>query len=194
MPRLWNDTVETHRQAVREAIFRAVHTQIRERGLAGVTMSAIAADAGIGRATLYKYFPDVGAILDAVHELHINEHLEQLSRLAEGDEPVSERLESVLVTYAEICTQRRRHGDPEVTSLLHRPEVIDGADARLRQLFGTLIEEAQQAGAVRDDATPETLASFCLQALAAGDAGPTARGTVSPLVRLTLDGLRAATD
>jgi AcrR family transcriptional regulator len=37
-------------------------------------MSQIAAETGIGRATLYKYFPDVEAILVAWHERQVAEH------------------------------------------------------------------------------------------------------------------------
>ena len=37
-------------------------------GLLSVTMSQVAEEAGIGRATLYKYFPDVESILAVWHE------------------------------------------------------------------------------------------------------------------------------
>ena len=38
-------------------------------------MSQIAEQTGIGRATLYKYFPDVEAILLAWHERQVTGHL-----------------------------------------------------------------------------------------------------------------------
>ena len=38
-------------------------------------MSQVATETGIGRATLYKYFPDVEAILAAWHERQIARHL-----------------------------------------------------------------------------------------------------------------------
>ena len=71
VPKLWTDTVAEHRQAVREATLDAAARLVAERGLTSVTMSAIATEAGIGRATLYKYFPDVEAILVAWHERDI---------------------------------------------------------------------------------------------------------------------------
>ena len=70
MPKLWEDTIETHRQAVRDAVLEAAWDLVRERGLMAVTMSQIAVKAGIGRATLYKYFPDVEAILRTFHDRH----------------------------------------------------------------------------------------------------------------------------
>ena len=43
-------------------------------------MSQIAKDTGIGRATLYKYFPDVESILRAWHQRQIDEHLSSCAR------------------------------------------------------------------------------------------------------------------
>ena len=79
MPKLWNETIDAHRQAVREATLNSTADLVAERGLASVTMSKIAEVTGIGRATLYKYFPDVNAILNAWHERHVMGHLHQLS-------------------------------------------------------------------------------------------------------------------
>src|SRR5919202_1202932 len=63
VPRLWNETIEAHRRTVRGAILETTATLVAEHGLRSVRMSQIAEKTGIGRATLYKYFPDVEAIL-----------------------------------------------------------------------------------------------------------------------------------
>jgi len=72
VPKLWNETIEEHRREVREAILDTTVALVAEHGLLSVTMSQIAEETGIGRATLYKYFPDVEAILLAWHERQIN--------------------------------------------------------------------------------------------------------------------------
>ena len=59
MPKLWNETIDAHRRAVHDAILNTAARLAFEHGLTSVTMSQIAAEVGIGRATLYKYFPDV---------------------------------------------------------------------------------------------------------------------------------------
>ena len=51
-------------------------TLAAERGRRAVTMSPIAEETGIGRATLYKYFAGVEEILLAWHERQIIAHLE----------------------------------------------------------------------------------------------------------------------
>ena len=60
VPRLWTETIETHRREVQEAIVETAGRLAISHGLLSVTMSQIAEETGIGRATLYKYFPDVG--------------------------------------------------------------------------------------------------------------------------------------
>ena len=78
MPKLWNNTIEAHRRAVHEATLDTTAALVAEHGLASVTMSQIAKETGIGRATLYKYFPDVESILLGWHERQIASHLDQL--------------------------------------------------------------------------------------------------------------------
>jgi len=81
VPKLWTDTIETHRRAVQEAAIEATAQLVAEHGLLSVTMSQIAEETGIGRATLYKYFPDMEAILVAWHELQVGAHAAQLTAL-----------------------------------------------------------------------------------------------------------------
>ena len=96
MPRLWDETIEAHRRAVRDAILDTTRALVTEHGLLSVTMSRIAEETGIGRATLYKYFPGVEAILLAWHERHVAGHLEHLAELRDRAGGAAERLEAVL--------------------------------------------------------------------------------------------------
>src|SRR5258706_6030454 len=100
MPKLWNQTIETHRHTVREAILDTTWTLVTERGLTSVTMSQIAEQAGIGRATLYKYFPDVETILAAWHQRHVASHLEHLTALRRQPGDAGQRPRAVLDAYA----------------------------------------------------------------------------------------------
>ncbi len=52
-------------------------------------MSQIAEQTGIGRVTLYRYFPDVEAILKAWHDKQIAEHLAMLADTRDRAEPRS---------------------------------------------------------------------------------------------------------
>src|SRR5438045_5106191 len=100
MPKLWNATIEAHQAAVREATLDAIAQLVAERGLRGVTMSQIAESTGIGRATLYKYFPDVEAILRAWHQREITGHLQQLIRARDQAQEPLAPLTAVLKAFA----------------------------------------------------------------------------------------------
>jgi len=186
VPKLWTDTVEQHRQAVREATLDATARLVAERGLTAVTMSAIAEQASIGRATLYKYFPDVEAVLLAWHERQVGGHLEELVRIRDRAAP-DQRLEAVLTSYARLAGHRQ-HGT-DLAALLHGGEHVARAHQQLTALITDLLADGAGAGRVRADVPPDELAGYCLHALsAAGDLPSPA--AVGRLVAVTLAGLR----
>jgi AcrR family transcriptional regulator len=186
VPKLWNNTIEAHRRAVREATLDSTAGLVAKHGLRSVTMSQIAEETGIGRATLYKYFPDVEAILVAWHERQVSGHLAQLAELRNQPGTAGDRLEAVLEAYALI--QHEYHGT-ELAALLHRGEHVARAQQHLSDFVRDLLAEAAATGDVRDDVAPEELASYCLQALTAAGSVPS-KSAVRRLVAVTLAGLR----
>ncbi len=186
VPKLWTDTIEEHRRAVQDATLDTAAALAREHGLASVTMSKIAAEAGVGRATLYKYFPDVEAVLIAWHERQISRHLEQLAEARDGAGSAGRQLEAVLGTYALI--QHEHHGT-DLAALLHQGEHIARAQQHLHAFVTGLITEGAEAGEIRGDIAAGELARYCLHALTAAGAMPS-RAAVSRLVAVTLAGLR----
>ena len=186
VPRLWDETIEAHRTAVRDAILDTTAELVAENGLLSVTMSRIAERTGIGRATLYKYFPDVEAILLAWHERHVSGHLERLAELRDQAGDARQRLEAVLGAYALI--QHKRHAT-ELAALLHRDEHVARAQQHLADIIRDLLTEGTQTGDIRDDIPSEELANYCLHALAAASRLPS-EAAVRRLVAVTLAGLR----
>ena len=189
MPRLWTETVAGHRAAVREAALDAVAALVVRHGLRGVTMSQVAEDAGIGRATLYKYFPDVDAMIAAWHERQVTAHLDRLvaARDAAGD--ACDRLAAVLHAYAGIAREPHgRHG-AELVASLHGSAPVAEAHDQLRRLLRDVLADAVGSGHVRDDVAVEELVGYCLHALSAAGDVPSA-AAVRRLVVVTLAGLR----
>ena len=189
MPKLWTETIEAHRHAVRETILDTTWTLVTDHGLLAVTMSQIAEKTGIGRATLYKYFPDVEAILLACHERHVAEHLGQLAELGTGSGDAGTRLRAVLEAYALISHHRGRHGTEELGALLHRGEHVDRAQQQIVDLIRDLLVEVAAADELRDDVAPDELATYCLHALSAAASLPS-EAAVRRLVDVTVTGLR----
>jgi AcrR family transcriptional regulator len=187
VPRLWTETIEEHRRAVHDATLDTTAALVREHGLASVTMSQIAAAAGIGRATLYKYFPDVEAILVAWHDRHITRHLRQLAEARDAAAGPAGRLEAVLTAFALI---QHQHHDTELpVALLHRGEHVARAQQQLRDLVSDLLAAGAQAGVVRTDIAPGELASYCLHALTGAGSLPS-EAAVRRLLSVTMSGLR----
>ena len=189
MPRLWTETIEEHRRAVRDATLDTTAALVSEHGLRSVTMSQIAEETGIGRATLYKYFPDVEAILLAWHERQISGHLEHLAGVRDEAGHAGERLEAVLEGYALISHESHGRHDSELAAFLHRDEQVSRAQQQLRHMVRDLLNEAAKVGDVRDDVAPDELAAYCLHALTAASSLPS-KAAVRRLVTVTLAGLR----
>jgi AcrR family transcriptional regulator len=186
VPKLWSETIEAHRRAVRDATLDTVAAVVTEHGLASVSMSQIAAQTGIGRATLYKYFPDVESILFAWHERQITRHLEHLAQVRDRADGAGERLEAVLLAYALI---RHEHDGSELAPLLHRSQHLVRAQQHLNDFVGDLLAAGAKGGDIRDDVAPSELASYCLHALTAAGSLPS-RAAVRRLVAVTVAGLR----
>lgn len=189
MPKLWNETIDAHRRGVTDAILDATAALAFEQGLRGVTMSQVAERAGIGRATLYKYFPDVETILRTWHTRRVDAHLGELVAVRDGAGTASARLDAVLTAYAHIAQQSGGH-DRELVRFLHPDDQIINAHNQLRDLIGQLIEEAAAAGELRTDTPPEELAAYCVHALSAA-AEQKSDAAVARLVAVTAAGLRA---
>jgi AcrR family transcriptional regulator len=187
VPRLWNDTIEAHRRAVREATLDAAAALVAEHGLASVTMSQIAEATGIGRATLYKYFPDLESILIAWHDRHVCGHLERLAEVRDQSGDAGERLKAVLEVYA-FMTHERPQGS-ELAALLHRGEHVARAHRHLTEFVRGLLVDGAENGDLRDDVPPDELASYCIHALGAAHSLPS-KAAVRRLVEVTLSGLR----
>ena len=191
MPRLWSDTIEAHRRDVRDAILETTARLVADRGLLSVTMSEIAQETGIGRATLYKYFPDVEAILHAWHEQQISHHLEHLAEVRDHTVEPADRLPAVLEAYGHIVRHARSHADTDLVAFLHGDEQVTRAEGSLRALMRGLLEEGAGRGEIRHDVPADELVTYCLASLAASKDLPT-KAAVRRLVEVTLAGLRPA--
>jgi AcrR family transcriptional regulator len=218
VPKLWTSTIETHRREVRDAIIETTAALVGKDGLPAVTMSRIAEEAGIGRATLYKYFPDVGSILVAWHDRHVEDHIRSMTEARDRSSDPEERLEAVLRTYASITYQRSRgHADDpdhvrrhsaaggrthhagrthsheghsgDIAALVHQSRHVSRVQRQLLDLIRDVISGAARSGSVRRDVPADELARYALKALAAaGDVA--SRPAVDRIVSVTLAGLR----
>lgn len=131
----------------RQRIIEAALELMAERGMSGVTMSAVAKSAGIARQTLYNHFPSVEDIAAAALEAH---------RVDIGDD-----LRVMLGTYANPADQLAHLVRHVAASAAHHaplPMFRDGLSAEVR---ATLAEH--------DDAMRSVIAEVLRTGKASGD-------------------------
>jgi AcrR family transcriptional regulator len=185
MPRLWEASIDAHRQSVRTAAIEAAARLVAERGIRRVTMAAVALEAGIGRATLYKYFPDVESLLLAWHEVHVRAHLAEVEAIAKRHPAPKDGLSATLNAIAVIEFERP---GGELASQLHDASHVDRAGEHLASLLEDLLTRCVAEGRVRADVAPDELAFYCLHAVRAAR-GVRSKAAVRRLVSVIESGL-----
>lgn len=179
----WERTVDVHRDSVRSAVIDAAAVVVSEQGVLGATMAAVAAQAGIGRATLYRYFSSIEDVIEAWHAYQVSEHVQAVRAVAETTE-TTDRLRCVLEAYATFS----RHG-PKHATVLHTSEAVTAGQRQIQLLLCSILADEVQRGAVREDVPVKELSSFCLSALA-----PTvqlhSKAAVGRAIQLTLQAIR----
>ncbi|MEO5922003.1 MAG: TetR/AcrR family transcriptional regulator, partial [Pseudolysinimonas sp.] len=187
MPKLWSATITEHRSAVLDSILDATARLLHERGVTGLTMTALAAAAGVGRATLYKYVSDTGAAIDAWQQREVSQHLIELRAIAERNESATRLLELL-----EALARIRHHRHHGATGLdLHSESRMAPAEAELRDLFAEVIASEAAAGRARKDIAALELARYAVAAIGAASSMPDMAST-RRLVRIIMQSLEGA--
>jgi AcrR family transcriptional regulator len=163
--------VATHKQRLRATIIDATVDLVRDRGRGDVSMSAVAAAAGIGRATLYNYFPDVDHILAAFVVDEFDRHFANLdAELADTAGPLARLQVVVGVTVEYLASPRHQAGSSIVGLDDFSPDaqsLVDAAMDGFRQRLAAIVDEAVTAGLLRDDIDPVFLTHALHHLLAA---------------------------
>lgn len=73
-------TTETAGTSRREDLLRAAATRFVDAGIRATTMEDIAAAAGAGKATLYRYFPNKDGVIDALLDREADRLVRRLGR------------------------------------------------------------------------------------------------------------------
>lgn len=188
MPKLWTDTVEGHRHAVRAAVLDAVAALVAEAGFSGVSMTRVAEHAGVTRATLYKYFPDVETLLAAWHARQVGEHLTALEKIRSDAAGTGRQLQAVLEAYALMLYDRPGHDAP--APALHRGTHMDHAHEYLEAFIADLIRTDVQEKGVDAAMSPVDLSRYCIQAIGSARS-LSSRDAVPGLVSVTVRGIYA---
>ena len=148
---------EARREARRDAILEVAERSFCEHGYAGTTMSAIAAELGGSKGTLWSYFPSKEELFDAVLDRATVSFREQLTLTLNPDDPI----ESALTKF---CTKLMGKLARPESIMLYRlvigesarfPEIgrsfYERAPSRTLNLLASYLDAVMKAGKLRKD-------------------------------------------
>jgi len=152
--------------AVQQRIAEAALTLIAELGLAGVTMSEVARQAGVARQTLYNHYSDVESIVTSVIEQHEKGGLAQVLQLLEGYDGARAKLEQ-LIRHS-VTMGAHGHALVSLESSLSpgAQDVLRAHRGRTEEIVKEILAEGVAEGVFRSDLDLETDAAFIREVLA----------------------------
>jgi AcrR family transcriptional regulator len=130
-----------------EAILDAAEELLQSQGHA--TMSAVAAQAGVSRVTVYAHFPTWRALLEAAVERAVNRTMTALQSVHPDDGPPIEALDRMLAAAWQHLARYRAMA-AAVAELLN-PEAVIRTHQAAHQTVGALLERGQADGSFRTD-------------------------------------------
>ena len=173
-----------------DRILHAAIELMAERGIAGITMSAVAAAADVARQTLYNHYGDVETIVYAATASHQEQSFGQLKAILETIDSPSGRLEHLVRHSASLAT----HGHPPIRGAFSGEveELIKRHNTAMLGVVADALRDGVQQERFRPDLDIDHDAVLVLRAIeAVGEliaAEPEALGT---LVATTVRSVRA---
>lgn len=167
-------------------VLLAVATRVFASSEAEPSMRAIAREAGVGIATLYRHFPTRESLVDAVYQ-------DQVKRLTQGarellrQHPPAEAMRRWMDLFGDwLATKHGMTGT--LLAMIESGEIAD-VRTELLQAITTILDAGSAAGDLRADVSAEDIAASLLGIF--GVAGkPEQRAQANRLLNLLMDGLR----
>ncbi len=145
------DPADAERRAERRTeLVLAADRAVRREG-PGVSMTAIAAEAGVTKPILYKHFGDKGGLYRSLAELYVKALMAKLREALLSDRDPRERIRATIESYIEFVDS-----EPEMYAFLMHRAISEGPEAQetvarfirevAREVSVTLGEELRRIG------------------------------------------------
>lgn len=139
------DVPKKHRRLLESAL-----ELIRHRGYKSLTVEEIAAEAGISKVTLYKYYPSKEELFLYCVKILTDNHYKQIREILAGEKRAADKLTRLFQFNLE---QRRQYSDAFLRDMMgtaHIWKKISPYRSRLaRSLIGEILEEGVRNGEFR---------------------------------------------
>lgn len=138
----------------RDRLIAAGRKLFAEDGL-GVSMAAVAREAGVGKATLSRHFADPQQLMDAVFADRMRAYVRAATEAVADDDPW-DGFVSFVTRVCEMQSEDRGFADL-LTLTFRRAESLEELRAEGYHAFVEIIARARPTGYLRDDFTSEDL-------------------------------------
>ncbi len=138
----------------RERIVEAALGLIVERGLGGVTMTAVAEAAGVSRQTVYNHFEDVDGIVGEAITTHQADSIGALEALLSTVDSPAGRIEHLVRHTAALAAHGHRAPGMQYGLSPGVQEVLDRHTAEVRSLIAGILRDGIERGEFRPDLDP----------------------------------------
>jgi AcrR family transcriptional regulator len=186
--------------ATRARIVEAAHGLIAERGYAGCSVALVADAAGVATGSVYRHFPDKGALFAEVFRTATQREVDAVAEAGAKPGSIDERVARAVETFA-----RRALKSPRLAYALIAEPVDPQVEAErlvyrraYRDIFAQVIADAVDAGELPAQ-DPEVSAAAVVGAMAEAlvvplHAGVASRRTVPELSAFVVRALGGATN
>jgi AcrR family transcriptional regulator len=173
-----------------QRLVSAASAAFADHGADDASLEEIARRAGVGIGTLYRHFPNRQALLEAVYRDQVEVLAGRAERLRGADDPAA-ALQEWLLALVSFSRTKRSLTSALLTTLDKDSELLSACSCRIREAATSLLTRAQDAGAVRADASATDLLRLVHAISMAVERDPADRGQADRLLGLILDGLRS---
>lgn len=146
-------------------ILQAALAELSEKGYDGARMEGIARRAGIGKSTIYEYFPSKLDITSAAVDMVIGQLETQIGVIFSADKPLIE----IFTDYLHFGFALLREMGGHVIVMQGAPPVIEIMRGAASRILGVVVREAtaaiqraQARGEVADDLSVDTVVSLLI--------------------------------
>ena len=175
--------VQERLDATRDRIVHAAHDLVAERGFAGCSVAAVAAAAQVATGSVYRHFPDKGALLAEVFRTATQREVDAVAAAGADPGSIEHRVTRVVETFA-----RRAFKSPRLAYALIAEPVDPQVEAErliyraaYRDLLAGVIAEAISTGHLPPQ-DPQVSAAAVVGAMAEALVVPLHGGDAAPHV------------
>lgn len=153
----------------------------------GVSLEAIARQAGVSIGTLYNHFPTRNALFEAAFTREAEELRERAEEWADEEDPAA-ALFRWLRLQLEYGSRGRALGAAVMNTRHQEGSTVQRTHAAMHDAGGVLLQRAQDAGQVRPDIDLARVLRLILGILLANEEAPDPQGTL-PMLAIVIQGM-----